>query len=423
MKISYKKYLIFIVMVYLTSVTVSAQTKKFEGDPDEGFKQAREMAFDKKRAEAQVLLISILEKYPTYLDVRSFLASTYAWDGEYKKARKQYEMILKEDPKRRRDWVAAINNEFWGDSPYHAGELVDKALVHFENDEEFRLFEAVVQEKTQHRKEALRIVEKVLEENPENENAIKYKEKLTFLLSYNSIGIRTAVNIYARNERDMMEYYTINYGRDTKYGSLIAKVNVDRRFGDTGVQYELDLYPRIANGLYAYVSGGYSNTSLFPQWRYGFELYKNLPKSFEVSLGFRGLEYTDTTIIYTGSVGWYTGNAYWSFRTYLTPGGAGTSKSGTLTYRKYRADADNYFGVGVGIGFSPEFDPYPIDETNAPTFDLKSQKIDVNYFFSTKDKKHFFGTGVGVSHEEKINDRGNYFLVFFAGVSYDVRFK
>lgn len=94
-----------------------------------------------------------------------------------------------------------------------------------------------------------------------------------------------------------------------------------------------------------------------------------------------------------------------------------------MTYRKYRADADNYFGIGIGIGFSPEYDPYPIDETNVPTFDLKSQKIDFGYYFSTKDKKHYFGSNFGVSHEEKINDRGEYFLVFTLGISYDVRFK
>lgn len=422
-----KKYpKIFKLLIILNVVffqNIFSQSTVFKGDPDEAFAQARELAFNKQRAAAQDTLRLILTRYPTYLDVRSFLASTYAWDGSYKLARKEFEIVLKKDKTRKKDWIAAINNEFWAENPYKAMNLSESAQEIFKNDSEILLLKALAEEKTKNKKEALATVNSILKSEPTNADALKYKDKLMLLLSYNTIGFKSSVNIYAKNERDLMEFYTLNYSRDTKYGSIITKVNIDRRFGDTGVQYEIDMYPRIANGLYAYVSGGYSNTSLFPSWRYGAELYKNLPKSFEVSLGFRGLEYTGTTLIYTGSVGWYTGNSYWSFRSYVTPGGAGTSKSGTLSYRKYRADANNYFSVGLGVGFSPEFDPYPINEINIPTFDLKSQKIDLGYFFSTENKKHFWGTGLGVAREEKINDRGNYFLVFYLGLSYDVRFK
>lgn len=300
----------FLLLVFLISSKAYTQTKIFDGDPDAAFERARELAFNKQRSAAQDSLRFILTKYPTYLDIRSFLASTYAWDGEYKKARKELAFVLEKDKNRKRDWVAAINNEFWADNPYNALELSDDALGIFKEDPEILLLKAVAEAKTKNEKEALATVDGILEKNPNDKNALKYRNKLIFRLSSNSVGVRAAVNIYAQNERDLMEFYTFNYSRDTKYGSVIAKVNVDRRFGDTGVQYELDTYPRIARGLYAYVSAGYSNTSLFPKWRYGAELYKNLPKSFEASLGFRSLQYTETTIIYTGSVGWYTGNAY-----------------------------------------------------------------------------------------------------------------
>jgi YaiO family outer membrane protein len=58
---------------------------------------------------------------------------------------------------------------------------------------------------------------------------------------------------------------------------------------------------------------------LFPDLRYGAELYKSLPHSLELSAGFRTLKYSTTTNIYTGSIGWYTGNSYWSLRPYFTP--------------------------------------------------------------------------------------------------------
>src|SRR5690606_18462539 len=106
------------------------------------------------------------------------------------------------------------------------------------------------------------------------------------------------------------------------------------RFGSTGSQLEVDMYPTISQGFYAYLNFGVSNSYLYPEIRYGAELYKSLPKGFEASLGFRSLKYSETTNIYTGSIGWYTGNSYFSFRPYVTPGEPKASMSGTLTYRK-----------------------------------------------------------------------------------------
>jgi YaiO family outer membrane protein len=79
-----------------------------------------------------------------------------------------------------------------------------------------------------------------------------------------------------------MQYYTLNYSRQTKYGTIISKFNYNRRFNENGTQIEFDLYPKITNGLYAYLNIGFANTFLFP--RYGAELYKSLPHSLEASL-------------------------------------------------------------------------------------------------------------------------------------------
>ena len=63
----------------------SGQEVKFKGDPDISFETARNLAFNKQRKQAQDTLNLILTKYPDYHDVRAFLATTYSWDGEYKK--------------------------------------------------------------------------------------------------------------------------------------------------------------------------------------------------------------------------------------------------------------------------------------------------------------------------------------------------
>ncbi|WP_243743980.1 YaiO family outer membrane beta-barrel protein [Tenacibaculum caenipelagi] len=417
-----KSYGLCIALI-LCVCSVFSQKKIFQGDPDVAFEKARELAFNKQRKEAQDTLRFILTKYPNYLDVRSFLASTYSWDGNYKQARTEFEYILKKDAKRKNDWVATINNELYAELPYKAYELVKKALLYFPDDTDLLYLKAKSEEKFQKPEDALRTLDKIIEIDSNNNKAISYKESLMNTLRFNSVGLNYSMILYNKDERDPSYYSTVRYSRQTKYGSIIAKVNYSRRFDTNNFQYEIDMYPRIVEGLYAYISGGFSNDALFPEIRYGAELYKTLPYSLEVSLGFRGLKFSETTTIYTGSIGWYTGNSYWSFRTYITPNDNGTSKSGTLTYRKYYSDADNYFGIAVGVGFSPEIDRFPVNTEQVVIFDLKTQKVSGEYAFTSSNKKHAWKTFVNILREEKSFDRGKYFLLYTVGVAYDIRFR
>jgi len=413
---------IFYILLFLLSICSFAQQKVFTGNPDTAFEKARELAFNKQRKQAQDTLLLILTKYPNYHDIRAFLASTYSWDGNYKKAREEFAYVLKKDPDRKRTWVAAINNELWSETPFSALELANKALAYFPKDAEILYLKASAEENSNNPEEALRTLESVLEENPDNKKATDYKMKLQNRLSYNAMSFISALDLYS-TVFDPMQYYTLDYTRQTKYGSIIAKINFNRRFQENGVQFEVDLYPRIANGLYAYVNFGVANTFLYPDIRYGAELYKSLPKSFEISLGFRTLVYSSTTNIYTGSIGWYTGNSYLSFRTYITPNSSGSSKSGTLDYRKYRSDADNYFSVALGMGFSPEINQFDFGGNENAIINLKSQKMNTGYYFTSSNKQNLWGVKFGITHQEISFDPGNYFWIYSFGLSWEVKFR
>ncbi|NEW79750.1 MAG: YaiO family outer membrane beta-barrel protein [Gelidibacter sp.] len=420
----FSKYIVkfTFVMVFLSVFQVFAQQKVFEGDPDKAFEKARELAFNEQRKQAQDSLLFILTKYPDYHDIRSFLASTYSWDGEYKKARDEFSYILEKDKQRKADWIAAINNELWAEAPFGALEIANDGLKYFPYDGEILYLKASAQEKSNNPEEALQTLQLVLDQNPKDQKAVDYKKKLTNTLSYNAIGIKSSVDIYSETF-DPMQYYSLNYSRKTKYGSIIGKMNFSRRFNDNGLQFEIDMYPKITKGLYAYVNLGFSNSYLYPDVRYGAELYKSLPKSFEVSLGFRALKYQTTTTIYTGSVGWYTGNSYWNFRPYLTPGDSGTSKSGVLNYRKYRSDADNYFSVSIGMGFSPEFERFSLGGNEETIIDLQSQKFNFGYYFTSSNKQNAWGTLLGVTHQEISFNPGNYFWIYSIGLNWELKFR
>ena len=398
------------------------QEEKYNGNPDTSFETARNLAFNKQRKQAQDTLLHILTKYPDYHDIRSFLATTYSWDGDYKKARNEFNYVLEKDPQNKSTWVAAIKNEIWGDKPYTALEMTTQALKNIPEDAEILYLKASALEKTNKSLEALTTLDAILKKNSEDQNAIAYKTSLSTTLRKNTIGLRTEVDVYSE-VFDPMQYHTLNYSRQTKYGSIIAKFNFNRRFNENGTQVEFDLYPKIAKGLYAYLNVGFANTFLFPDLRYGAELYQSLPKSFEASIGFRSLQYTTTTNIYTGSIGWYTGNSYFSFRPYFTPGDTGTSTSGTFTYRKYRSDADNFIGFAFGMGFSPEINQFNFSGNENAIVDLKSQKLNLSYNFTSNNKQNAWGLQLGVAHQEITFDQGNYFWIYNFAVIWDLRFR
>jgi YaiO family outer membrane protein len=413
---------IIYIFLCLFNISTMAQQKVFNGDPDSAFKVARELAFNNQRKKAQDSLSFILTKYPNYHDIRSFLATTYSWDGDYKKAKELFEYVLKLDPDRLDTWEAYIKNELYSEAPFNALKLANNALEHFPNNSEILLLKASAEEKSNKKEDAFLTVESILKTHPNHEKALTYKEALIKKLSNNAIGVAASVDFYSETF-DPMQLHLLKYVRTTKYGGIHAKVNFSRRFQSNGVQFEVDLYPQIATGLYAYVNIGFADSFLFPDFRYGAELYKSLPNSFEASLGFRALKYSETTNIYTGSVGWYTGNDYWSFRGYVTPGDSGASMSGNILYRKYRSDADNFLSVNIGMGFSPEIYLFEFEGNENSIVNLQSQKLNLGYYFTTKSTKHAWGIQTGIAHQEISFDPGNYFWIYSLGLTWDMRFR
>jgi len=410
------------ILLFLIGFNAFGQRTLYNGNPDKSFEIARELAFNKLRRQAQDTLLSILTKYPDYHDIRAFLASTYSWDGAYKKAKTAFDYVLKKSPDRLDTWEAAIKNELWSESPFSALEMTNRALEYFPNNPEILYLKASAEDDSNNKEEALLTIQGALKVNPKHEKLQSYKASLIDKLSLNVLGLKASVDLYSETF-DPMQYYLLKYVRRTKFGSIHSKLNVSRRFASTGAQFEVDMYPRIVKGLYAYVNFGVSNSSLYPDIRYGAELYKSLPLSLEASFGFRGLKYNSTTTIYTGSLGWYTGNDYWSFRVYVTPGDSGASKSGTLSYRKYRKDANNYLSIAAGMGFSPDIYRFDFEGNENTIINLNSQKFNIGYYFTSKSNKNACGVQAGVSHQEISFDPGSYFWIYSLALSWDVKFR
>lgn len=83
----------------------------------------------------------------------------------------------------------------------------------------------------------------------------------------------------------------LSLGHRSGAGTYIARVNTARRFETGGAQGEVDLYPRLGRTCYAYLNAGYGDAPVFPEWRFGAELFANLPRAWEASLGLTGRRY------------------------------------------------------------------------------------------------------------------------------------
>ncbi|HTG65148.1 MAG TPA: YaiO family outer membrane beta-barrel protein [Flavobacterium sp.] len=401
---------------------MQGQVIPYNGNPDTSFETARKLAFNQQRKQAQDTLTNILTKYPDYHDIRSFLAATYSWDGDYKKARKEFAYVIEKAPNNKENWIAAIKNEAWSDAHYDALEMSKKALKIFPNDSEITILKATALKNTNNSLEAQSTIKEFIAKNPDDQKSKEFLNDLNSTLRTNDIGVRASVDVYSKTF-DPMQYYSLSYGKQTKYGSIIGRVNFNRRFNENGAQLEVDMYPKITKGFYAYVNAGYANSFIFPDFRYGAELYKSLPHSLEISAGFRTLQYSTTTTIYTGSIGWYTGNSYWSLRPYFTPGDGGTSTSAALNYRKYRSNADNYLSFMYSMGISPEVNQFIFDTNDVAIVNLRTQRFNVGYFFTTSKNKDAWGAQFDVAHQEISFDPGNYFWIYSLTVSWNLKFK
>jgi len=404
-----------ILLSSLLSFLGIAQEFEYKGNPDLSFSTARDLAFSGKRAIAQDTLNRILTRYPHYNDVRNLLASTYSWDGEYDKARGHFNKITSTDKKNKETWVAAIKNEIYAKEYYIALGLANKAINYLKDDE---LLLELRKEILEHTPGSVESQSEILEEHIEKsfiENKV-YNNRIAISSSYEIFNVAY----------DPMIYSSLEYKRETKLGSIIPRINFSNRFQTNGIQYELDAYPKFSEKFYAYTNYAFSDAPIFPAHRAGVELYANLPKSVEVSVGARYMAFNDQQAsIITGSVGLYKGNYYLSARPYITnskdmPLGV----SGTILGRKYLKDRENYFGFIAGYGFTPDLKQLQDgDELLAETLlFLESQHLRMEYQFSGKKQPHLYRAHLGIVRQELAFDPGNFYLSLSAGFVYHVKF-
>lgn len=210
---------------------------------------------------------------------------------------------------------------------------------------------------------------------------------------------------------------SLSYGKKTKYGSVIATLQHADRFSKKDNGLDIEMYPKIIKGTYAYLGFGTGfQKELFPKSRLGAEVFQSLPKSFEASLGLRYLRFNNSEVtVYTGSVGKYYKNYWFLFRTYFTPKSEGNSASYNILARKYFRDADHYLtaSLGYGSGFAEVgFNEY---------FSRKSFRASLDWQQSLFDN-FFINPQIDYRADEKTFAEGNYQNTIILSLSAKLKF-
>ncbi len=417
--------ILFVVIASIVSCdAASSQVDTLKLTSDELFALAREKAFSGHRDEARVLCKTILTRKPSYIDARVLLGRTYAWDRRWEEARSELRRVLEEKPEYKDALYALIDVELWNEKYEKALDLANNGLRSSPSDEEL-LLKKIRALKGLGREENALIVLNTLEDlNPSLAEIALLRRSISNSSMNNDIRVNYASDRFS-DTYDPLHYAYVQVSRRTAYGSLFARFNYSTRFGTHGSQVEVDLYPRIADGVYAYVNYGTSASDLFPKHRAGGELYTKLPLSYEGSLGLRYLFFgpASSVTIYTGSLGYYFGSYWVCFRPYFIPNDAGLSKSASLTLRRYLADSENFITLKAGAGFSA--DERTIQSSTGfegkELFYLQSQSVGVGWQGSIATNYFLIAT-LDVTNQELGFDPGNYVVMYSLSIGVRLRF-
>ncbi len=309
----------------LGNITGVAQPSGASEQTVDALAAARALADDGRRDEAVTLLKGHLKASPTDVDARLLLGIVLSWEGEYGEARDALRAVLQAAPTYADAIAALYNVELWSGHPRDAKAAADMGLRLSPNDNRFLLA----------RRSAVDAIDRLR----------RWEATGGYRYDWFSDGATPWRESYA----------SLKYA--TPVGSLIVSGARAERFSLSDNQFEVEMYPRIRSGTYAYVAYAYApHEQLYPKYRYAADIYQSLGAGFEGSVGFRRLGFASVTDLYVASLNKYVGNWLLTGRMYYVPNRTGnSSKSFHGSFRRYfGADGTSYLGARYSRGFARE---------------------------------------------------------------------
>ncbi len=355
-RVSLKYCAITILLFILSFLPALSQDKP---NSDLQFQEARTKAFDGKYTDARLLLSQILSRQPGYTDAAILMGRTYAWEGKFTNARAELQKVLAADPDNQDAINALIDVGLWSENPDEAITYANIGLNYYPNFEDFLLKKAKALIQKDALDEAAVELNRLLTINPANEEALRLLQSLKKKARRNFVGVQYYLSLFD-NGTNPWHLVSAEYGRVTRRVTVIGRLNYANRNNQSGYQGEIDAYPILGKGTYAYLNAGYSpDTLLFPRTRFGAELFQKLPKDFEISGGVRILNFPRLHIIlYTASLSKYYRDFLFTVRGYASFQPGNVTPTVQASIRKYFNNGDSYIMLTLSKGTVPAIAPF-----------------------------------------------------------------
>jgi len=408
--------------------TSQAPVVMISADPDSAFSQARELAYSGDYQTSRKVLDLLLLDDPGNYQYRLFKARTFVWDEKYENARNLIRNLIVEDTNAYSPYELRVQNERFAKQNALCILYCDDGIKRFPDNNEF-FYVSKVQAQTTNNdpRGAFETVEEALEKYPENNELKQLKTFLLNQLIVDGIAVGGSVDYFTRNIEPWYLAF-IQYGRQTKIGAIIGRVNYGSRvIGPDripGVQGEVDIYPRLSRKSYGYVNVGYSPSEIFPSFRLGLEYFSMLGNSsFEGSLGIRYMDFiTNQVVMYTGSLGYYWGNEYASFRPFIiVDQNNGIGANYNFLYRKFYSGKGDFLQITAGFGAAPDERLLSvINDEDVPTLLLSSQYVGFGYQ-KLASPKLYTRVDLTLTRQEIFGRQDEYFGIITIGLTLGYR--
>ena len=405
-----KPTFVFLWTAFLCLATASPGLGK-EFSRSQTFQEARSLALQGDRAQAMVLCREILEEDPGDRETKTLLGRINAWEGNYSRARELLQEVVEADPEDRDARGALIDVELWSGNPEAAWRVAQEGLDLRPANPNFLVGSARALNRLGLPERALTDAREAVAADPQN---ARTRDLYRLLLEHTQPNRISADyrREWFNDSTDPWEMTTLSYRREFAWGSVIPRLNIARRFNKNDVQFELDSYPKVGEKMYAYLNFGVSGEELFPQVRYGAELYRNFPKAWEGSLGFRRLEFESGGVtILTGTIARYIGKYWIQFRPQFVTKSSGESFSGRIRIRRFFNGRYEYMEISGGAG-----DDLGSDLVDTAS-DLDSSSVQVTYNRRIRDSLVLKAT-VGIGRENLPSGANRDGIFFRLGLDY-----
>lgn len=336
--------------------------KRAEAAQIGSYDEIRDLERAGKREQAKLLAHNYLRRTENS-DVRVLLGYMESWDGNYDDAEEHFKTVLSNSPGYTDASTGLANVQLSIGQPDKALTTINNSLKYHPGDPDLLKKEADIIQGLNSGYYQIAPFPFIRQGNvflpggiTDKKNALTFNQYFT----------------YADDLKQIWKLSSFQYSRDTDYGPIIFYYNMADRFDSRGTQYVVEAYPHLFDGAYMYLGYGYSRDAFFPKNYYGFEPFFSLPYGFEASFGERILDFRNSnTYLYTGSIGKYYGNYWFSVRPYY-------SNSGHSFYfiaRRYFSSPESYITLrfGGGSGSSSFTDPENISYDFSRSVGLSGQ--------------------------------------------------